>query len=682
MESFTRVIERIAQLRAQLNHHNYRYYVLDNPEVSDAEYDTLMRELKQLEVEYPSLLTPDSPTQRIGAAPIEAFGVVEHPLPLLSLGNVFDRDELEGWYTRIAKLLGEPPSSFVCEHKIDGLAVALTYVDGQLVAGATRGDGLHGENITQNLRTIRSIPLSVSREAPSRFEVRGEVFLPRAGFVKLNRERAEEGLPLFANPRNAAAGSVRQLDPRITAKRPLDMYVYMLGYAEGRPTPPTHWECMDYLKSLGFKVNPNSRLLNSIEEAEGYYQTWVNERESLSYEADGIVVKVDSLEWQKRLGDVGREPRWAVAYKFPAIQGITRLKEIRISVGRTGTLNPYAVLEPVSVGGVTIKQAALHNEDDIRRKDIRKGDMVIVQRAGEVIPQVVGPVVSKRTGEEKEFSLLETVFDREKERPACPECQAEVVKLEGEVMYYCSNAACPAQVKERIEHFTSRGAVDIRGIGESLSSILFEQGLVKDIADIYELRKKKGQLLKLEGVGEKSVENLLKAIEESKDIPLSRLIFALGIRHVGGETAELLAKHFSSIDEVAEASREGLLAVPSIGPKIADSILAFFRQDENKRIIQRLKDAGVSPEEEKAELGRLPLAGQEFVITGRLDTSSRSDVEARIKALGGAAKSDITRKTTYLVAGAEPGSKLVRARALGIKQLTEEELLKLLGEKV
>jgi len=679
VENSTQVPERIEQLRAQLKHHNYRYYVLDNPEISDAEYDTLMRELKQLEAAYPSLLTPDSPTQRVGAAPVEAFGVVGHPLPLLSLGNVFDREELEGWYTRIVKLLGEQPSNFVCEHKIDGLAVALTYVDGQLIIGATRGDGLRGENITQNLRTIRSIPLSVSREAPPRFEVRGEVFLPRTGFAKLNRERAEEGLPLFANPRNAAAGSVRQLNPRITAKRPLDMYIYMLGYAEGRPTPSTHWEGMEYLKSLGFKVNPNSRLLNSIEKVEGYYQTWVNERESLSYEADGIVVKVDSLEWQKRLGDVGREPRWAVAYKFPAIQGITRLKEIRISVGRTGTLNPYAVLEPVSVGGVTIKQAALHNEADIRRKDIREGDMVVVQRAGEVIPQVVGPVVSKRTGEEKEFSLLETIFDKEKERPACPECQAEVVKLEGEAMYYCSNAACPAQVKERIEHFTSRGAVDIRGIGESLSSVLFERGLVKDIADLYDLRKKKGQLLKLEGMGEKSVGNLLKAIEESKDRPFSRLIFALGIRHVGGETAELLAKHFSSIDRLAEASREGLLTVPSIGPKIADSILAFFRQEENKGIIQRLKDAGVSLEEEKAGLEGLPLAGQEFVITGRLDTSSRLEAEARVKALGGTAKSDITRKTTYLVAGAEPGSKLARARALGIKQLTEEEFLKLLG---
>ncbi len=682
MQNSTRAAERIEQLRAQLNHHNYRYYVLDAPEISDAEYDALMKELMQLEAEYPSLLTPDSPTQRVGAAPVEAFGVVDHPLPLLSLGNVFSRDDLEGWYSRIVRMLGERPSEFVCEHKIDGLAVALSYVDGQLTVGATRGDGLRGENITQNLRTIRSIPLSVSKEAPGRFEVRGEVFLPRAGFARLNRERAEEGLPLFANPRNAAAGSVRQLDPRITAKRPLDIYVYMLGYAEGGSTPATHWAIMEYLRSLGFKVNPNNRLLGSINEVEGYYQKWVNERESLSYEADGIVVKVNSLQWQRRLGDVGREPRWAVAYKFPAIQGITRLQEIRISVGRTGTLNPYAVLEPVSVGGVVIKQAALHNESDIRRKDIRKGDMVIIQRAGEVIPQVVGPVVSRRTGAEEEFSLLGTIFDKDRGRPACPECHAEVVKLAGEAMYYCSNAACPAQVRERIEHFSSRGGMDIRGIGESLSGVLFERGLVRDVADLYFLNEKKGQLFKIEGMKEKSVDNLLKAIEQSKNRPLSRLVFALGIRHVGEETAELLSKHFGTIDGLAEACRDDLLAVPSIGTKIADSIMVFFRQEENQGIIRRLKDAGVSTGEGKTAAEDLPLAGQEFVITGRLDRYSRSEAEARIKARGGTAKSDITKKTTYLVAGAEPGSKLARARELGLKQINEADFLKLLGEEV
>jgi DNA ligase (NAD+) len=668
--------KRIDELRAQLNHHNYRYYVLDSPEISDAEYDRLMEELRRLETDHPQFLTPDSPTQRVGAAPVEAFGVVAHPRPLLSLGNVFSQEELVAWYTRTVKLLGGEQFSFVAEHKIDGLAVALTYVNRQLVTGATRGDGLRGENITQNLRTIRSIPLSVSKEAPPRFEVRGEVFLPRDGFHKLNREREEAGLSLFANPRNAAAGSVRQLDPRITAQRPLDIYIYMLGYAEGKPTPPTHWETMTYLGSLGFKVNPHNRLLSGIREVEDYYQSWVEKKGSLPYEADGIVVKVDLLELQERLGDVGREPRWAIAYKFPAVQGTTRLKEIGISVGRTGTLNPYAILEPVSVGGVTIKQAALHNEDDMRRKDIREGDTVIIQRAGEVIPEVVGPVLSKRSGKEKEFSLREKVFDKDRGRPACPVCGGEIVKPEGEVMYYCSNAACPAQAEQRLEHFASRGAMDIRGIGESQSAMLLREGLVRDVADLYSLSQE--QLEKRERMGEKSAANLIKAIEDSKKRPLSRLIFALGIRHVGAEMAEILAREFGSLDGLAKASRERLTSVATVGLKIADSIITFFGQEENKNIIQRLKAAGVNPGEETAEPEELPLAGQEFVITGRLEHFSRPEAEVRIKALGGTAKSDVTRKTTYLVVGAEPGSKLAHAQKLGIRQITEGELLGML----
>ncbi|UCC90825.1 MAG: NAD-dependent DNA ligase LigA [Dehalococcoidia bacterium] len=681
MKDLAQVKQRIEQLRAQINYHNYRYYVLDSPEISDAEYDLLMRDLQQLEEEYPQFLTPDSPTQRVGAAPVEAFGVVEHPLPLLSLGNAFSQEELLAWYTRALKLVAEQRFKFVCEHKIDGLAVALTYVNGQLTTGATRGDGFRGENITQNLRTIRSIPLSVPKEAPPRFEVRGEVFLPKAGFHKLNQERAKEGLPLFANPRNAAAGSVRQLDPRITAKRPLDIYIYMLGYAEGKATPPTHWETTEYLKSLGFKVNPNNSLLANIEQVEQYHQTWVERRESLPYEADGIVVKVDSLKLQRQLGSIGHEPRWAIAYKFPAIQGTTRLVDIGISVGRTGTLNPYAILEPISVGGVTIRQAALHNEDDVRRKDIRINDTVIVQRAGEVIPEVVGPVTSKRTGQEKEFNLLKKIFDKVKKRPACPVCGAEVIKPEGEVMYYCSNAACPAQVHERLQHFTSRGGMDIRGIGESQSAMLLREGLVKNIADLYDLKDKKEQLTKLERMAEKNVTNMLNAIEKSKETPLARVIFALGIRHIGEEMAELLAKHFGSVGRLQNASKEELLSVPTVGPKIADSIIAFFGREENRRIIDRLRKAGVRLEEEAARpLEELPLAGQEFVITGRLETFSRQEAEARIKALGGTAKSDVTTKTTYLVVGADPGSKLARAQALGTKQLTEEELLQLLGK--
>jgi len=681
MKDLDEVKERIEQLKAQINYHNYRYYVLDSPEISDAEYDELMRELKQLEEKYPQFLTPDSPTQRVGAAPVEAFGVVEHPLPLLSLGNAFSGDELLAWYTRTSKLVAGKQFNLACEHKIDGLAVALTYVDGQLAIGATRGDGFRGENITQNLRTIRSIPLSVPKEAPTRFEVRGEVFLPKAGFNKLNQERAEEGLPLFANPRNAAAGSVRQLDPRITAKRPLDIYIYMLGYAEGKATPSTHQETMEYLKSLGFKVNPNNRLFSTIDQVEEYHRIWVDRRESLPYEADGVVVKVDSLDLQRQLGSIGHEPRWAIAFKFPAIQGTTRLIDIGISVGRTGTLNPYAILEPVSVGGVTIRQAALHNEDDIRRKDIREGDWVYVQRAGEVIPEVVGPIKSKRTGREKEFTLLEKIFDKERQRPACPICGAEVIKPEGEVMYYCSNAACPAQVHERLEHFVSRGGMDIRGIGESMSALLLSEGLVKNIADLYDLGEKKEQLLKLERMAEKSVTNMLNAIENSKETPLPRVIFALGIRHIGEEMAEILAKEFGNLGALADASSERLMSIPTVGPKIADSVIAFFRQEENRRIVERLRQAGVRLEEEAVKPEELPLAGQEFVITGTLEAFSRQEAEAWIKALGGSTGSSVTKKTTYLVVGAAPGSKLARAQALGIKQLTEQEFLRLLEQK-
>ncbi len=677
MGNLDHIKDRIDDLRAQLNYHNYRYYVLDSPEVSDSEYDRLMRELSQLEADYPQFLTPDSPTQRVGAAPVEAFGVVEHPLPLLSLGNAFSKEELRAWYTRISRLAGYEQFDFVAEHKIDGLAVALTYVDGRLATGATRGDGLRGEDITQNLRTIRSIPLSVSKEAPPRFEVRGEVFLPKAGFERLNRDRAKEGLTLFANPRNAAAGSVRQLDPRITAKRPLDIYIYMLGYAEGKIMPLTHWETMDYLKSLGFKVNPHNRLLKNIKEVEDYHQKWVERREELPYEADGIVVKVDLIELQELLANVGREPRWAIAYKFPAVQGTTRLKDIGVSVGRTGTLNPYAILEPVSVGGVTIKQAALHNEDDIRRKDIRIGDTVIVQRAGEVIPEIVGPVVSKRSGEEKEFSLLERVFDKDRERPACPVCGGSVIKPEDEVMYYCPNAVCPAQVEQRLEHFASRGAMDIRGIGEQMSALLFREGLVKDVGDLYRITTE--QLIKVERMGEKSAQNLINAIDSSKKRPLARVIFALGIRHIGAEMAGVLAREFPSIDKLANASKERLTSIPTVGTKIADSVIAFFGQEANQCLLKKLKDAGVRLEEAVTKPVALPLAGQEFVITGRLERFSRPEAEARIKALGGTAKSDVTQKTKYLVIGAEPGSKLARAQALGIKQLTEEEFFKLVG---
>ncbi len=662
----------IESLRVEVNRHNHLYHVLDSPEISDADYDGLIKQLRRLEEEHPQLITPDSPTQRVGAAPVEALGIVEHKLPLLSLGNAFSGGELTAWYNRIIKLADGQEPDFVCEHKIDGLAVSLTYIDGKLTIGATRGDGFRGENITRNLRTIRSVPLSVPKTAPSRFEVRGEVFLPIDGFKKLNRERADEGLPLFANPRNAAAGSVRQLDQRITAGRPLDIYIYMLGYAEDKAIPSSHWETLEYLKSLGFKVNPNNRLFGNIKQVEKYYDDWLEEREGLPYEADGIVVKVNEMKLQEKLRDIGHEPRWAIAYKFPAVQGNTVLKEIKISVGRTGTMNPYAVLEPVSVGGVTIKHAALHNEDDIRRKDIREGDTVIIQRAGDVIPQVVGPVLSKRPKDAKEFSLYKKLDGK------CPECRFDIFKPEGEVMYYCPNAACPAQRQQRIEHFASRGAMDIRGIGEKMSAILSREGLAGDFADLYSLKRE--ELLNLDRMEEKSVDNLLDAIDRSKKRPLARFIYALGIRHVGEETAELLAKHFNSIDGLAEALKGELISIGTIGSKIADSIIAFFQNEENKRIIEKLETAEVLTKIEGAKTGELPLEGKEFVVTGRLDSISRQEAEARIKALGGSAKSDVTRKTDYLVVGAEPGSKLARARSMGIMQISESELLRIIKE--
>jgi DNA ligase (NAD+) len=673
MADIAKVRQRIEKLRETINHHNYRYYVLDSPEISDAEYDELMKELKQLEAEHPALVTPDSPTQRIGAPPVEAFGVVEHPQPLLSLANAFSYEDLAAWHKRVSKLLGGRRFDLVCEPKIDGLAIALTYVDGLLVTGATRGDGYRGEDITQNLKTIRSIPLSVPGEAPPRFEVRGEVYLPKAGFKKLNEERAKEELPLFANPRNAAAGSVRQLDSSITAKRPLDIFIYGLGWAEGKAVPDTHWEIMQYLKSLGFKINPNIALVHSLDEVEKYHESWGQSREKVPYEADGIVAKVDSIALQQDLGTVAHEPRWAIAYKFPAVQGTTKLLDIGITVGRTGSLKPYAVLEPVRVGGVTISSAALHNEEDIHRKDIRIGDWVVVQRAGEVIPEIVEPIVSRRTGKEKVFHMP----------GRCPVCGSEVIKPEGEAMHRCTNAACPSQALERIKHFVSRGAMDIDGVGEKLCQALFEAGLVKDAADLYYLTKE--QLLGLERMADRSASNVLNSIKASKDRSLTRIIFALGITHVGYQYAELLAANFDSIDALAEATQEELSTIPSIGPRIAESIVAFFRQKGNRQLIEKLRKAGVRLKREKGKEARaeeLPLAGLEFVLTGKLESLSRPEAEAKIKALGGKAGSDVTRKTSYVVVGADPGSKLAKAQKLVIKTLSEAEFLDLLDKAV
>jgi DNA ligase (NAD+) len=663
--------ERIDKLRELINYHNHRYYVLDSPEISDAEYDKLMKELQGIEEEYHQLLTADSPTQRVGAAPVEAFGVVEHQIPMLSLGKAFSHEELLAWHKRISGLLDGQEFDLAAEHKMDGLAVALIYEEGKYVTGATRGDGFRGEDITQNLKTIKSVPLSLPKGVPRRFEVRGEVFLSKKGFKKLNEDRAKAEQPLFANPRNAAAGSVRQLDPRITAQRPLDIYIYGVGLVEGGKTFSTHWETLEYLKSLGFKLNPQNKLLKNLQQAESYYQHWLEEIEHLPYEADGVVFKVNRYDLQERLGNVGGEPRWAIAYKFPATQETTRLLDIGVSVGRTGTLNPYAILEPVNVGGVIVKRAALHNEDDIRRKDIRIGDMVVVQRAGEVIPEVVAPVVSLRTGKEKVFAMPSK----------CPVCGAEAIKPEGEAMSRCTNMSCPAQVYELVKHFVSRGAMDIEGIGEKLAEALLKAGLIKDAGDIYTLKDKKEEFIGLERIGEKSASNVLKAIEESKSRPLSRVIFALGIRHVGSETAEILVKHFGSIDKLSQSTAEELMAAPTIGPTIAESVVAFFRQASNRKVIDKLRQAGVRMREEAAKPRELPLAGKEFVVTGNLDSFTRTEAEARIRGLGGLVGGNVSKKTDFLVVGADPGSKLDRARALGTALLNEKQFLEMLKEK-
>ncbi len=679
MLDIEQVKQQIQVVRDLINYHNHRYYVLDSPEISDAEYDTLMRQLQELEARYPQLITPDSPTQRVGEAPLESFVAVEHYLPLLSLANVFSDEDVRAWHQRARNILGRDVNEFVCELKMDGLAVALTYINGQLITGATRGDGYHGEDVTQNLKTIRSIPLSVPRDAPPRFEVRGEVYLSKGGFRRLNEARSMEGLPLFANPRNAAAGSVRQLDSRITAQRPLDIYIYGLGWSEGKAVPPTHWETLAYLESLGFRISPYNLLCSNISEAEKYHNNYVEKREALPFEVDGTVIKVNSLELQQQLGVAGRGPRWAIAYKFPATQATTRLLDIGINVGRTGTLNPYAILEPVTVSGVTIKHAALHNEEDIRRKDIRIGDTIIVQRAGEVIPEIVCPVLSKRTGEEKIFVMP----------PYCPMCGAEVTKLPEEAMHRCTNIACPAQALEQLKHFVSRGAMDIDGIGEKLCSALFEKGLVKDASDFYYLTRE--QLFTVERMAEKSVSNVLNSIEKSKNRPFSRLLFALGIPHIGAETAELLANRFPDIDSLASAAEEDLMALPSIGPKIAKSILVFFRQEGNKRIIERLKEAMVIKKAKEGPSGAqewsivrredyklLPLAGQEFVLTGRLEDFTRQQAEDIIKKLGGKAASNVTGRTTCVIAGIDPGSKLSEAQRWGIKIINEEDFLRLI----
>lgn len=681
------ITKRAKELRDMLNYHSYRYYVLDEPEITDFEYDRLFRELSDLESRYPELQTPDSPTQRVGAPPLETFPTYTHLVPMLSLANAFSDGELTAFDTRIRRMLGVSSKTkipYICELKLDGLGISLTYRDGLFVIGSTRGDGFTGEEITQNLRTIKAIPLrmreSSSEDAsgqgqlllgmdslPSLIEVRGEVIMTHKEFQRLNEEREETGETPFANPRNAAAGSIRQLNSAITAERRLDMFCYAVGACEGAVFK-THHDFLNRLKNWGFKVNSHSQTCLGIDEVIEFCKSWEDRRHTLEYDTDGVVVKVDSIEWQDKLGSVARSPRWAIAFKYPPEQAKTKLLDIQVSVGRTGAVTPFAVLEPTFVGGVTISRATLHNEDEIARKDVRIGDTVIIQRAGEVIPEVVGPVLEKRTGDEKVFQMP----------THCPVCGAEIERPEGEAVARCVGMACPAQLKERVIHFASRGAMDIEGLGEQWVNILVEKGMVKDPADLYSL--KKSDLIQLERMGDKSADNLLKAIQDSKTRPLARLITGLGIRHVGEHVAGILSKHFGDLDLIQNAPEEELAQVPEVGPVMAKSIHGFFEEPENQEVLHKLIKAGILTKEEiRGVIGEGPLKGKTFVFTGTLTRFKREEAEELVEKLGGRAASSVSARTSYVVAGEKAGSKLTRAQQLGVTILSEEEFLQMIG---
>lgn len=668
--------KRAAELRELLHRHNYAYYVLDDPEISDAEYDRLMRELMDLERAYPQLVTADSPTHRVGALPLDKFETVTHALPMLSLENAFDEEEVLAFDQRVRRFLNTDfPLVYTAEPKIDGVAVEMVYEQGQLTEASTRGDGYRGELITANIKTIKTVPLSlVGSDAvtvPSRLEVRGEVFFPVEAFARLNRQRLENGQNAFANPRNAAAGSLRQLDSRVTAKRPLDLFCYGVGLLHDLE-PVSHWEILQILKGLGFPVNPHIKPRVNIDDILLYHSELVSHRHEFSYEMDGIVIKVDDLSLQRRLGEKSRSPRWALAYKFPPVQENTRVLNIEVQVGRTGALTPVAHLDPVTVGGVTVSRATLHNEDEIKRKDIRVGDSVVIQRAGDVIPEVVKVVESIRNGHEKVFHMPST----------CPVCGSKIFRLEGEAVHRCMNANCPAQVKASIKHFASKGAFDIEGLGGKLASQLVDKGLITSYADLFFI--KKSALVELDRMAEKSVQNFLDAIEQSKEISLGRFIYALGIRHVGEHIARVLATELGTLDAIITASIEQLMAVEEIGPRVSQSVRGFFDTTANRTNIEKMLRAGVTLKPETAPAGRDGLLkGATFVLTGALDAMTRSEAEGRIVGLGGKVTSSVSGKTTYVVAGKEPGSKLAKAVELGVRILSEHDLQDMLsqGEK-
>jgi len=687
-----KLLSHYEELKAQINAHNYRYHVQDAPIISDLEYDRLLNELKRIESDHPDWITPDSPTQRTGSKPADRFEKIRHPASILSLANAFGGDDARAWFERVKKIDDRVEhAKFVVEPKIDGLSVVLHYRDGLFVQGATRGDGEIGEDITSNLRTIRAIPLKIpvnsnwvignsdsqtpqlpitNYQLPKYLVVRGEAFIPNKDFDELNRTLEEAGEKTYLNPRNTAAGSLRQLDPQLTASRPLTLLVYQIVYSEGGQVPTSQWEILEYLKALGFPVTDVAKRFDDLDSAIAYTETWNEGRDTLSYEADGMVIKIDDLTLAADLGFTGKDPRGAIAFKFPAREVTTTLNEIGVAVGRTGVLTPFAMLEPVEIGGVVVERATLHNFDFIADKDIRVGDRVLIKRAGEVIPYVIGPVVGARSGKEKTYQMPTT----------CPACGQAVEHFEGEVAWYCVNAACPAQLVRNIEHFVSRGAMDITGLGIKIVEQLIETGLVKDVADLFTL--KKDQLLELEGFAEKKAENLLGSLEQAKAQSLNRLLAALGIHGVGEVMAGDLSRSFGDLSALSKASAEELQQIEGVGPNIAESIVDWFAQPVNQKVVKKLRAAGVDPEMQKSEVRTQTglLSGLTFVVTGTLPTLSRDGVKEFIERNGGKVTDSVSKKTSYLVLGENPGSKAEKARALGVKILDEGGLRKLAGE--
>ena len=659
------LVTHVAQVRHQIEEANYQYYVQDNPTLTDAEYDTLLRELQTIERDHPELQTPDSPTQRVGAGPTQDVAQHQHPYPMLSLANARNEQELRDWHKRAQNILPNAKFSYVCELKIDGLAMALTYEQGRLSIGASRGDGLTGEDWTQNVRTIRTIPQRLRGEnIPARVEVRGEIYMSIKNFEKLNEELAQDRL--FANPRNAAAGSLRQKDARITSNRHLDFFGYQIGYMQGMNIN-THWEALQLIKEWGFSLNPNIQQADDLDEVLAFCKKWEEERFHLPYEIDGVVIKINDLAQQQELGTVARDPRWAIAFKYPPTQVATQLLDIRVNIGRTGSVNPWAMLEPVNIRGVTVSRAALHNEEDIQRKDLRIGDWVLVQRAGEVIPQVVKPVLERRAGNEEVYHLPEK----------CPRCSTTIVHNPDRAMAYCPNTNCPARNSEGIIHFVSKGAMDIDSIGEKTSAQLMDAGLIQTVADFYTLTR--DQLLQLEGTKEKSADNMLAGIEASKKRAFYRLLFGLNIRYVGEKTAQLLAIAFNDIDHLMVASEDEIVNVPGIGPKIGHSVYNWFQEEANCALIERLKEAGLNMREEPKTLSG-PLVGQTFLLTGRLTTMTRPDAEEALKQLGGTIATGVSKKLSHLIVGEDAGSKLDKAQKAGVPIHDEQWLIDLLKE--